>query len=441
MDSYRVDKKESERTKTKRGFAVLMSGTVTGQIVVFASSPLLTRIYDPNAFALLAVVTAISSILAVVLAFKLEMLIPLVKEEESARRLVSAGISTAAILGLFISGVMLAAGPFAEKTFGIDGLAKWLWIAPVVAAAGTAFQILNQWAIRLGEFKSLATNSVIRPVVMTAVQIIIGLAGVKLGGLSIGLAAGHIVSAGTMFARSGARIFRLAGTIDCLRVETRNYKQFLAVLSVAGLLNVAATQFPVLLFSLSYSSEATGQLSLTQKILAAPVAIVGVAMSQVFVNLLATAVRNSRPASSIFVRVTTINMAAALVGGGVILLWGQTIFGFVFGSEWQQAGQFAQFLTIGMVAQLIAAPVSQSLAVLRWSRSQLVCDGVRFLACGGVLIIIPQLSDWPGAAVIGLGMAMAAGYLLQWLVVLIAIRSHDRGLQISSVNRIEREAS
>lgn len=418
----------SVRGRLKKGLVVLMSGTVIGQFVVFASSPLLTRLYDPDSFAVFAVVTSISSILAIVLAFRLEMLIPIAKTHDSAKALTSSAIVIASAIGLILAVPMLFISPWLEDATSLPGLAHWLWIAPITAAAGTAFQTLNQWAIRISAFGLIATRSIVRPVSMVAAQLLAGTAGVKLGGLPLGLFVGEFASAATMFAKSGLRAMDFRETVKMLRIESKARKSYLAVLSVAGLLNVAATQVPVLLFAFSFSSYSTGQLSLTQKTLAVPVAVVGIAMSQVYINVISSAVRDRQAISATFHKVTAINSVAGLIGGALIAAFGPPVFEFVFGSEWREAGEFARLLAAGMVAQLIAAPISQSLAVLGWARSQLLCDLVRFGGCSGAILIVPFVSDSPGAAVLGLSLAMALSYAFQWMVVLLAVKRHDAKL-------------
>ena len=65
----------------------LVTGTTFAQIIAILASPLLTRLYGPEAFGFLALFTSITSIIGVIACMRYEMAIMLPKTDEEAANL------------------------------------------------------------------------------------------------------------------------------------------------------------------------------------------------------------------------------------------------------------------------------------------------------------------------------------------------------------------
>ena len=87
-----------------RNAALLASSTVLGQGLVILVQPLLTRIYRPEDFGLLALYASILSLAAVVVNLRYEQTIQLPKEESEARNLLFLSLGIGVGLSLLIGG-------------------------------------------------------------------------------------------------------------------------------------------------------------------------------------------------------------------------------------------------------------------------------------------------------------------------------------------------
>ncbi|MGB9859042.1 MAG: lipopolysaccharide biosynthesis protein, partial [Moorellaceae bacterium] len=70
-----------------RNVAVLTGGTAAGQAMVVLASPILTRLYTPEDFGVLAVYSSVLSIVSVVASLRYELAIPLAEDDETAANL------------------------------------------------------------------------------------------------------------------------------------------------------------------------------------------------------------------------------------------------------------------------------------------------------------------------------------------------------------------
>ena len=69
--------------------SALVSGTVVGQLITALTLPILTRIYSPEDFAMLAAFNAITSLVAIKACLRYDIAIPFAEKEKEARILVA----------------------------------------------------------------------------------------------------------------------------------------------------------------------------------------------------------------------------------------------------------------------------------------------------------------------------------------------------------------
>jgi O-antigen/teichoic acid export membrane protein len=88
----------------------LVTGTTLAQVITVLASPVITRLYGPEAFGFLAVFTSITSIIGVVACMRYELAIMLPKTDEEAANLLGlslprvAGVSGLTVPALYFGG-------------------------------------------------------------------------------------------------------------------------------------------------------------------------------------------------------------------------------------------------------------------------------------------------------------------------------------------------
>lgn len=138
----------------------LVTGTTFAQIIAVLASPLLTRLYGPEAFGFLALFTSITSIIGVVACMRYELAIMLPKTDEEAANLL--GLSVLCVV--VVSGLTVPA-----LYFGGDAILSLLraprpgsylvLVSPFVFISG-AFLALNYWNSRTKHFGRLSVARV-----------------------------------------------------------------------------------------------------------------------------------------------------------------------------------------------------------------------------------------------------------------------------------------
>ena len=346
-----------------RSVSILAGGTAAGQGIVVLASPLLTRLYSPEDFGILAVYASLLGIVGVVASLRYQLAIPLPEKDEEAAHVVVLSLLAVLVMSLLTSlMVLFFAQPISELT-NTPALARYMWLLPVGLLLMGVYEVFNFWAIRTRKFTAIARTKLTQSVSMMTVQ----LGGYALGPLALllgqvfGKAAGT-TSLGILAIRSRWSVFRSFSLQNVFCVANR-YRRFPLFSTWGGVFNAAGAQLPPLLFAAMFSASAAGIFMLTHRVLAMPMQLIGKAIADVFFSRAAEARREGNLAplvASIHEKLAHIAMPLALV----LILIGPDLFTLVFGSDWRQAGEFARWMSIFLYFQFITSPLSQLVSVL-----------------------------------------------------------------------------
>ena len=81
---YRKQLRRVGRSEFLRNVVLLASGTAGAQVITIGTMPFLSRLYNPEAFGVLAVFAAVTSFFTVLSTFKYELAIVLPREDDDA---------------------------------------------------------------------------------------------------------------------------------------------------------------------------------------------------------------------------------------------------------------------------------------------------------------------------------------------------------------------
>ncbi|MEU4477456.1 oligosaccharide flippase family protein [Micromonospora sp. NPDC023966] len=424
----------SRLSVSRRGVLSIASGTVGGQLLLLAAAPALARLYSPADFGVFTVIATLVATLGTVAAFRFDLAVPLPEQERGAHALVALGLNCALLTATLGTAVVAVAGDPVADAFGQPALRTWLWLVPWASAAMGCLLVLNQLAIRHRRYASIGRRNFLQSVSMLVTQLLAGAAGVRAGGLALGLALGQ--AAGALMLAPGARLggaeARAARSPRELWRTALRYRRFPLVLAPSGLLNVLGLQLPVLLIAFWYGSTAAGLLGLTQRVLAAPAALLGTAVAQVYLGELARAARETPERTPrIFLNASRQLVLIAFPAAALVVLAAPMLFRLVFSDEWAGSGAFAQALAIGTAAHLVASPLSQTLVVFGRQGLQLTWDVARIVVVSGTVGITWLAGGSALTAVWGFGIATAVAYAACWLLSLrTVVGGSDAGRRV-----------
>jgi O-antigen/teichoic acid export membrane protein len=402
-----------------RGMAFILGGTAGGQLLALISAPILTRVYAPSDFGIYTVISAIAITVGTCSALRFELAVPLPRDERDAYSLVTLGLLSAGATAVGGTIVVGLAGGVLVKHFDQPGLMPWLWLVPGTAAVLGVYMVLNQLAVRKRRYGAIGRRNLFQSIVLVLTQVGTGIAGFRTGGLVLGLAVGQAAGALSLLWGSGMRsdAARQGRQPRRLAAALWRYGRFPLVSSPSGLVNVMGLQMPVLFIAYHYGNEVAGWLGLSQRVLALPVALIGAAAAQVYLGELVNSSRLGGPRSlSLFMMASRRLAGVGLVTVLVLLVAGPWLFRFVFGPQWVVSGQYAQALSLGVAAQLVASPLSQTLTAFERQYAQLIWDIARLVVVTGATGLCALVGGSALESMWCFGLASFAAYGASWLL-------------------------
>ncbi len=360
----------------------IVSGTTIAQIIVMLSSPILTRLYGPEAFGILGIFSSITTIIGVIACLSLNYAILLPKEDEDAVNLLGMSFIVVAIVTSLTLPIVYFGGDLIAGLLGAPDLGPCLILVPPFVFISGIFLALNSWNSRTKHFGRLAVAQVTQSFASTGIRLGSGFAGYATGGSLIGAqVVGSLVSTGIL----GGQIWRddhvllrrsisWKGMLDVLK----RYRKFPLIDSGSRFLNAVSWQLPVFLLAAFFSPEIAGFYTLGFMVFQMPMNLIGSSIAKVFLQRASVA----RFDGTLSILVENVFRVLVIVGMFPFLamtLLGPELFSVIFGEVWAEAGLYAQILGLWAFVWFLASPISALYAVLEKQEFGLQVHAMNFV--------------------------------------------------------------
>lgn len=373
-----------------RGVAVLAGGAALGQAVVILASPLLTRLYTPEDFGVLAVYISILSILLVVASLCYELSIPIPEDDETAANLLALCLAIVSGMSLLTGiGVWILGDRIVNWT-NTPALSPYLWLLPLGLLGSGIYQVFNYWAVRGKAFTRIARTRLNQSLGQVLTQLGLGLMQIGPVGLLLGQVVGRTAGSSTLATLAFRQDRGSFKRISLVKVgwAARQYRRFPMFLSGSALLNSAGLQLPALLLAAFYGPQVAGWFALGQRVIGVPIELVGVAVSQAYLGEAPALARdNPRALYRLFIRTVLWMSLIISLPIGLVALFGPELFAFIFGQEWSEAGLYVQLLGVTFAVRFAVAPLAQTFNVLGRQDLTLALNIGRFVLVAGSLLL------------------------------------------------------
>lgn len=403
-------------------------GAAGGQVILLITWLVIARLYSPDELGTFVTLTAMASVVAIFLTARYELAIPIPENDEEGISLGRLAIALA-LCGTVALTALLGLMQFVNVPTWMATVLGLYWGVPALALGLALMQVGNSAAVRAQKYRALATRALVFPVVAGALQIAAGISGLGASGLILSMALGQAAAflvtwfPATRSMRAGSD--RIGPRVS-VRKLARAYARFPALLAPAGAVNAFAVGLPVLLMSALYGLNVGGQYGLATKLLVAPVALIGQTIGFVYSGEIARMSREHvRSVESLFHATSLRLLGAGVAVFGIVVFAAPRGIELLLGDRWQEAGVFAQVLALAIMAQLIAAPLSQTLIIAQMQRAQFMSDLFRVVLIAGAGLCAYSLKGTPVATAIAISVASAIGYGITWFLNRLAARRLD----------------
>lgn len=370
-----------------RSVLILVGGTALGQGIVVLLAPVLTRIYTPADFGVLATFASIISVVVVVLSLRYEQAIVLPEQRRVAVALMGLSLSLIFMLSFAIAIVLWIIRDILLRLGGFH--ADFLWLLPLGLLGAGLYQVMNFWALRVQAFGYIARTRLVQGFGMVLTQLGLGLAGLGSIGLLIGEVVGRVGGSWSLLVLLRGVTLRELFDIQQMLYAAKRYLRFPLYNAWAALLNTLSLQLPFLMLPSLFNNEVAGFFVLAYRVLGLPSFLVGQAVGQAFLSRAAMLKSVPEELAKLTTRTALGLLALGIAVFTIIAIGGAGLFGLFFGESWRQAGVYAQIMAPWYMLWLVSSSLSGLLAIREWQGAGLAFTVVELLTRG--------LALWVGA--------------------------------------------
>ncbi len=346
----------------------LVSGTAFAQTLAVLVSPILTRLYAPEAFGVLALFVSIASILGMVSCLRYEMAIPLPESDGDAASLLVVCLCFVAVTTGVTAGIIIWRGHDIVHWLNAPGLYSMRWWMPLYVFLMGVSLAFSYWNTRMKQFGRISRSHIANSLSAHAIKLGAGFAGWVTGTTLI---AATLVGQMIAVLLLGSRIWRIEGALirshgrrASVWEQIRRYRKFPLADIWGALLNNASWHIPSVLFAIYFSPAIVGLYALAFRLLQMPMLLIGTSLGQVFYQRAAqTRVRGEPMAlltEEVFRRLVVLGLFPTLI----LAVAGPDLFAVVFGDRWRDAGVYTQILSVWIFWWFISSPISLIFMVL-----------------------------------------------------------------------------
>ena len=397
-----------------RGVFQLLAGTGLAQLLTIIFAPVLTRLYDPEAYGMAATITAVVAVFTIISTLKLEMAIPVAESEGdvSALLLLSIGFlilsSSIISLGFFIYYLL-----FLHSLLNLTIL-KFFSVALCFFFTKSIVTIMEHLLIRDNQFKTLSKSRIL--LVVTAIVIQLYFSSYREFGLLLGLLVGDIVSIVFIFYSFHFSKYIKPINISLLKTVIKKYFKYPKFMILDGFLNQASMQMLPPFLSIAFGPTIAGQNSLAYRVLSLPSSLIAKSISQVYFGH----VKELMAEQKVIPLITKYVVLTSSLGiPALFLFWvkAPSIFEFVFGSDWKQSGEIARLISPWILMVLICSPLTVTLIARNRQEIALKFNIILFFGRMSVFVIAFSLFDWYEFFVLFAGVSFITWFCFLYIVM------------------------
>ena len=371
-----------------KNILIVMSGTALAQVIGFALTPIISRLFTPADFGIFGSFNAVVVVIVAGVTLEYSQAIMLPKEKSHALDLFFISCLSTTIIALLCALACLIAPAYLMEIMKAPGVWVLALLVLIIPIAG--FNIaLQSWCVRAKAFKQTSASQVVRSLSSNGMQV--GFGFLKAG--SIGLIV-SIVLAELFASINLLRIFladfkTFAHKTSWHRMKqlAKEYRDFPIYSASGNIINALSMGLPVLLLINYFGIAVAGAYAFGLRILGAPMTLILRALRQVLFQKAAETDHQGRSLLVLYIKVTAGLFALAVVPSIILFIWAPQIFSFIFGHQWLTAGEFAGSLVLWQAFMFCNLPSELFARILRLQRLLFIFDIILLAARALVLIV------------------------------------------------------
>lgn len=376
------------RSELIRSASILISGTVIAQMISILLQPLLRRFFNPQSFGIYSVYLSLIGIIIVISSLRYDDAIVLPRKDKESANLLALSLIFSFLFDLLLFLIVLLFGGKIISFLNLPpAFPSWiLYVIPLSAFLYNSYQCVNYWLVRKQKFYSVSANKLVRRSSEAVSQV--SFAYLKnSSGLIYSDIIGQSINVCTVILQSFRNGLSFSGvSITKLRYVFKKYDDFPKFNLIPAFMSTCSFMLPPIFINKFFSSESAGYFDLAKLLLSVPLALVATAFSSVLLqrvsekfNKKASFMPELRP---VILIVLFISLAEILI----IVIFGERLFGVLFGKTWIFSGTISRILVWSFTFNFIVSTFTTIFISMRRIKTYSVYQLFYFIAIISLLL-------------------------------------------------------
>lgn len=382
-----------------RNLLTVFTGTAIAQVIVVGSSPIITRLYEPEVFGVLGVFLAITGIIQSVGSLTYSMAIVLPKKDGDAKAIVLLSFMISGIISLLVALIFIFFKNQIVSLLKIEEIASYVLLIPLFVFFGVWATIVDQWLTRKEQFRKITKIMVINTSVVQAAKIGAGLYSPTSLFLVYIATFGRVLYATLLswgqctWSKKWFNSIKNSNWFSISHVNKmgKNYSDFPLYKAPQSFVGNISGKLPILLLTSFFGPAVVGFYALGSSVINLPSSIVAKSFSNVFYPKIAKDFNSGKDIRKLILKATAALAAIGIIPYAILIICGPWLFGFIFGDDWFIAGTYARWLSIMSYFSFIGGACWRLINVIRIQKFALVFSVITVLLSTATLYFTAKL--------------------------------------------------
>lgn len=409
--------------------AILTGGNIAARVIEVLTIPIISRIYTPKDFGVLAVYASTLSLLDPLATFRYSMTIPLPRNNRTAINLVFLCLAIQVLLALVTGAILLFAGKMIFSLLSMQQLVPYWWLLPLGILCLGTYETFTYWATRIKAFGPIAKTKVSQSFFSAAIKIGMGIGGIKPFGLLLGHLASQVCGVFLLVRKFKETPFTFKETVTLQKIVffAKRYKKFPIYQIPSRFLLSLAVQMPIFYFSAIFGADVAGLFGMAVSVIAVPMQLFGTTLAQAYYAEIAQmSKRNIREIRKLSIGLIKRLFLVSIPFFLLLVFFAPKLFAFVLGERWTIAGQYAGYLSFYLLTQFISSPFVHTLTVLEKQSLFFWINSTRVVLVLVTFFVCKYLSFSPLQTVKSYSLILSSHYVFTLFIILRTLSERIR---------------
>lgn len=377
-----------------KNIGILIIGSVFAQIITIITAPALTRLYTPEALGGFGIFMALVSAILPGIGGRYEIAAVVSSTKVMSRKFYWIAQWFSLILCVLIFFIIFFTNEKITLLFKQEKSPFLLWLVPLSLFLGASISNLRAWANSIKKYAPINLSAVFQNGIFSITAISFGFFYTNSQSLILSNLVGQAAAYIYLLLLFSHVLQKKQWTISKEKIsiawQSRDYPLFNATTNI---LNGIMTCLPTFFLARYFNAEIVGFYTLLIRVGTAPLSFFSEAISRVNHKHISEIINRKENPLPYFYKITTALCAFVLFPTILIINIGPSIFAWVFGSSWKDAGIFLAILMPSIAVQFVVSTLSLSFTSAGHLRLQAFWQGTSLLATSLAFFFAGKTND------------------------------------------------